>query len=576
MATAPGRINLMKWVEENTKEQIYSQLLAEIKYWFPEIPDFSDKLDPVLRLLLGAFAYQIEKLNQKINSTWDETFRSLVRNVFVEGLRWPVPASTVMKVEPTDEILELDSSVRFLYKDEKEERDFIFSPMGRVKLLKAELISAYFCSGQDFFPLISRAGKDKENDEKKGVPAPEDTKVSPALPPEPALYLGIKYNGSPQDFSDVPVFFRTDENALHQVRWSRWFLSSPDGYFFEESSFCPGTRSQRKGESVLGSQKPAVFLGGLCESTDLFENLTDHFFYLPRSHLASWGRCAVPYDVQKFASAGILAEKDLVSEKLFWIKIALSERGAKTSLAGLKDIYFNCFVTVNKRDLAFFKHTAGNQLLEVELPEECSTILSIDSVVDSNNREYQNRLDLSSSKTALTYVTQERDGRIILWFDFSNYPGSIPNSVSVHYSSTFGPLGNGIEAGKIEQLWERHPGIRTVTNLLPSGGGMPAKTPEELLSEISSLLRNRGRAVSFEEMEHWAKLFDSRITSAECGNVIRKGPQGAFRCTQVNVRVRSEEFCSEDELKLFRKRLERFLKARSLINVPIEVNIVSD
>ncbi len=576
MATEARGINLMKWVEENTKEQIYSQLLAEIKYWFPEIPDSSDRLDPILRLLLGAFAYQIEKLNQRINSTWDQAFRSLVRNVFVEGLRWPVPASTVMKAEPRDEILELDSSVKFLYKDEKEERDFIFSPLGKVRLLKAELILAYFCSGPTLFQLIPEADNDKSKGEKKAALPPEGRKVTSPPPPESALYLGIRYNGSPRDFLDVPVFFGTDEKTLHQIRWSRWYLSSPEGYFFAESSFCPGTRPQRKTQSLGPPRKPFVFLGGLGEGADLFESLTDHFFYLPPSHLASWGKCGAPYDLQKLVPNRLVEEHGPVSEKLFWIKIVLPEEGDRTLLSHLKDIHFNCVVTINKKDLTFFKHTAGNQFLEVELPEECSTILSIDSVVDSDNREYQNQLNLTSSETAFTYLTEERNKHMILWFDFSNYPGSIPNSVSVNYSSTYGPLGNGIEAGKIEQLWERHPGIRSVTNVLPTGGGMPAKTPEELCSEISSLLRNRGRAVSFQEMEHWARLFDSRITSAECRNVIRKGPQGAFRCTQVDVRVKSHEFCSGDELKLFKRRLERFLKARSLVNVSIETNIVSD
>jgi hypothetical protein len=165
---------------------------------------------------------------------------------------------------------------------------------------------------------------------------------------------------------------------------------------------------------------------------------------------------------------------------------------------------------------------------------------------------------------------------MVLWFDFTNYPGTIPNSVSVSYSTTSGSLGNGIEAGKITQLWERHPGIRGVTNILPTAGGMPAKTQEELRSEISLLLCDRGRAVSFEEIEHWSRLFDSRITASKCKNVIRKGSQGAFRSTQVEVKVKAKEFCSDQELDLLKKRLESFLKERALINVSIEVNILSD
>lgn len=555
----------MKWLEEKSKEQIYSELLKEMKYWFPEIPESSDRLDPVLRLLLGSFAHQIERLNQEINSTWNQTFKSLVRSLFVEGLRWPVPACTVMKLNPADKILELDSPVQFLYRDEKEEKDFIFSTLGKTKVLKAEAVSTYYHSGEDLFQLIT--GADKKSSAGKATFSPKAMGLSSEPPSEPMLYIGIDYEGSPQEFTDVPIFFHVDEDALPQLRWSKWFLCSKDGYFFEESSFCPGLHPLKE---------DFVFWGGLGKNAELFKNVADYFFYLPPPYLNRWEKCQIPYEVQKFLPADLLKKLSTNKEKLLWIKIKLPEKGDKTVFSNLKGIYFNCLLAINKKDLTFFKYTAGNQLLEVELPEESTALLSIDSVVDSNNRKYQNRLNLPSSKTPFSYITEERNGHMVLWFDFADYPDSIPNSISVSYSTTFGSLGNGIEEGKIQNLWERHPGIRSVINILPTTGGMPAKTQEELLLEISSLLRNRGRAVSFEEIENWARVFDPRVTSAECKNIIRKSSQGAFRCTQVDVRVKGEEFFSEDELKLFKKRLEHFLKARSLINVSIEVNIISD
>jgi len=565
----------MRWTTDKNKEQIYGQLLKEMKYWFPQIPASSDQLDPVLRLLLGTFAHQIERLNQKINATWDQTFVTLVRSVFAEGLRWPVPASTVMKVDPTDQILELDPTVRFLYRDEKEERNLIFTPLGKAKLLKAELALAYHLAEKNLIPLIP-GGDEAETKGGEGNGFANAAKVPRQSSPDHRLYLGIRYDGSSADFLNVPFFFHTNEEAIHQIRWSKWSLCSADGHFLEDGSFCPGVDSRQAPESLDASRKTFTFLGGMFDSTDLFKSLTDRFFYLPPTRLARWGKCPIPVDLQRFVSVESLREQGVEAEKLLWIRIEFPERGDKSSFSRLKGVYFNCFVALNKNDLTSFKYTAGNQLLEVELPEESSTILGIDSVTDSNNREYQSRLDLSSAKTPFGYVTEERDGRLALWFDFTDYPGAIPNSVSVKYSTTVGPGGNGLEAGKIEQLWESHPGIKGVTNVLPTGGGMPAKTPEELLSEISSLLRNRGRAVSFEEIQRWTKLFDSRITSAECKNVIRKGPQGAFRRTQVNVKLEPGGFYSEDELRLFKERLERFLMERSLINVSIEVNTLSD
>jgi hypothetical protein len=565
----------MRWTTDENKERIYGQLLKEMKYWFPEIPASSDQLDPVIRLLLGTFAHQIEKLNQKINATWDKTFLSLVRSVFAEGLRWPVPASTVMKADPTDQILELDPTVRFLYRDEKEERNLVFAPLGRTKLLNAQLASAYYLTERGLIQLIPGGDQAVGEDRERASASADAVAMPPRSSPRRRLYLGIRYHGSSADFLNVPLFVHTDEEANHQIRWSQWCLSSADGHFLEDGSFCPGVDSRQRPESPDPGRETFTFLGGVFDGADLFRSLTDRFFHLPPTRLARWGKCRIPYDLQRFIPAASLQEQGLEAEELFWIRIDLPERAEKTSLFGLQEVYFNCFVAVNKNDLTSFRYTAGNQLLEVELPEESSTILGIDSVSDSNGREYQSRLNLSSAKAPFGYVTEEREGRLALWFDFTDYPGAVPNSVSVNYSTTVGPLGNGLEAGKIKQLWESHPGIKGVTNILPTGGGMPAKSPEELLSEISSLLRNRGRAVSFEEIQRWAKLFDSRITFAECKNVVRKGPRGAFRCTQVNVKLEPGGFYSEDELRLLGERLERFLIERSLINVSIEVNILS-
>ncbi|HEX7400805.1 MAG TPA: hypothetical protein VF369_01380, partial [candidate division Zixibacteria bacterium] len=489
-------------------------------------------------------------------------------------LRWPIPAATVMQVDPTDDGVELDPSILFLYKDDKEQKNFIFSPTGKPRLLKAELVSVFYYSGQDLLPLIIKADIDKERMEKKPICSRETEKLSSSLSPEHGLYLSIRYNGSAMDFSKVPLFFMADEDTLHQIRWAKWYLSSSEGYFFEENSFCPGIHLQSS-TKLFEYSRNFDFLGGVSMGEDLFRELMDGFFYLPTSLLTSWDKCPIPSDLQRFQPTNTQQKQSTLPERLYWIKIRLPEKGNENPWVSLKEVYLNCLVAINRKTSTVFKHTGGNQLLEIELPDECSSILTIDSVTDSNNREYQNRLNLSST-SPFTYNTEERNGRMVFWFDFTDHPGSIPNSLSISYSSTFGSQANGIETGKIDQLWERHPGIRSVTNILPTTGGMPAKSQEELHSQISSLLRNRGRAVSFLEIEHWTNLFDSRITASECKNIVKKGSHGAVRCTQVNVRVNSGEFYSEEELKLFQKRLERFLKERSLINTSVEVNILAD
>lgn len=532
---------------KKTKEEIYGEMLKELRFWYPEVPESSDRLDPVIKLLLGSLAHQIEKLSTEIDLTWEKTFKALVRNILVEGQRWPVPAHTVMRCEPTDKVVDIDTSVHFIYKEKKEEgKNFFFTPLFPTKLILSEVRFVLFSDGEE--------------------------KMSAQLPAEHVLYLGIHSEGKSKDFSNTCLFFDTHPDALGQLRWGRWYLSSKEGYFPKQNSFCPGEESDN-----FPWEKPSFReWGGLRQSSDLFGNLFNQFFHFPEGYVSNWERCKIPADIQKFVSAGLSEEPASDSQEVFWVKILLPQKGDKSFFKNLQSVYFNSFLAINKRELSTFKFTAGNRLVEIELPEEASQILGIDLVVDSNGREYRGRHTLSSSGDAFKYLTEEKDNRIILWFDFSNFSGNIPNSITVHYSVTLGSQANGIERDQIQQLYESHPGIKSATNVTPTEGGIPAKTPEEITGEISSLLRNRGRAVSFEEVEYWTELFDPRIQKAWCENVVQKGPHGARRGTLVNIKVKANEFYSDSELKLLKWRLINFIKARSLINTQIDINIKAD
>ncbi len=106
-------------------------------------------------------------------------------------------------------------------------------------------------------------------------------------------------------------------------------------------------------------------------------------------------------------------------------------------------------------------------------------------------------------------------------------------------------------------------------------GAIPAKSLQQVLTEASARLRNRDRALSFKEIANWARAFDPRITHAECENGVERARRGVRRCVSVRIAIDRNEFLSEDETSLLRKRLTNFLSSRSPVNTRFRIEIVA-
>ena len=91
---------------------------------------------------------------------------------------------------------------------------------------------------------------------------------------------------------------------------------------------------------------------------------------------------------------------------------------------------------------------------------------------------------------------------------------------------------------------------------------------------MSARLRNRDRALSFQEIASWTKTFDPRIQGAECENSVERAARGIRKCILVRVRVGAEDFYSDDETSLLTDRLKHFLKSRAPVNTRFRVEII--
>jgi hypothetical protein len=172
-------------------------------------------------------------------------------------------------------------------------------------------------------------------------------------------------------------------------------------------------------------------------------------------------------------------------------------------------------------------------------------------------------------------VLEEKNDRLVLWFDFSREQSLPPDSITVTYSLTAGISANGIGVDKINELYESHPGIEGGSNLIPTVGAIPAKTEAQVVDEVAARLRGRDRALTFGEIARWARSFDARIKRAECRNGIERSATGVRRCIVVGLALEKDEFCSDDEVRLLSGRLRRFLKSRAPVNTHFRIETAS-
>ncbi|MBD3401924.1 hypothetical protein GF420_03435 [candidate division GN15 bacterium] len=544
-----------------TPQDIFTAMHRELRSFNRDIPESLDRLDPILKLLMQLYASQLSHIDKRVDHLWDVATAALIKSLYPEAKRWPVPAYTVMHCAPLDPVVETDRQVRFFFQETREGGQMhFFSPQRTEKLINATVKRVLLRSGEQIYDL---------------TPGKADAMNSGGISwaERNSIYVAVEYGGNPADMTGSHLFLDGDIAALRQLRWGYWYPSSAAGGFYDDSRFCPALRFDLE-SLVSPDDSPSTNWGGLRDSSHLFSRLENHFVTLPEAFCATWQMGPPEPDLARLLGInGIIIDDG--AEQHYWLRIDLPPSGDKSTLARPIDLRFGCVVVTNRNELTLFKHTGDNRLIEIELPDELDSILGITSVTDSTGKTYQPRHQVQSEPVQTSYALEERDGKLVVWFDFTSSMEAPPESLTVTYAVTSGTAANGIGRGEISDLYENHPGIDSAENVLPTTGAVPAKTEQEIIDEVTLRLRARDRALSFPELARWAQTFDKRIKSATCENGIQRTPTGIRRCIDISVAITKEDFCSDDEINLLADRLERFLKSRAPVNTQFQVKAQS-
>ena len=547
-----------------TREQIFTDMFRELRTWNQEIPASPERMDPILRILMQMYAGQLEGINQRVDRLWDVATNSLVRSVCPDASRWPVPAHTVMKCELVDPVVKVDTHCRMVYKEQREGgQTFFFAPIRNEKLISGKVLGLILQSenNQITLPTYSQTGAARSQ------AAGEPVSAAGAR----HMYMLVEWSGQAEDLADATLFLRGRPEALQQIQWAHWLPMDATGAFKYESNFCPGNMDTIERMFSPDGRSPR-FWGSFRSSGTIFDDLRDNFVLFPEL----FAQTLKPVDTSnpRLQELGLGLGAPPAGSKYYLFRLDLPPRGDRRALLDGVAADFGCFVATNRNELTLFKHTGGNRVVDIQLPEPVDTVLEIVRVVDARGQEYVPRYNVRNGGTENSYTVEERDGHLLLWFDFSNLMVQPPDSLTVTYAVTNGSSANGIEPGVIVNLYENHPGVNALQNINSAAGAIPAKSEEQILTEVSNRVRGRDRALTFADVAAWSRTFDPRIIDVECENGVQRTSSGVRRCIVVGIHVAERDFMSGEELQLLKQRLAAFLKARSSVNVQYQVEVI--
>ncbi|MFH1686357.1 MAG: hypothetical protein ABIE70_02405 [bacterium] len=551
-------------------QRIFDQLHQQLRAFNEDIPESPERLDAILAVLLRMYADQLAQIDGHVHRTWTEASQALIKAAAPEGHRWPVPAFTVMRCTTTDPLVEADRHTRFFYKEKREGgQTLFFSPLHTERLLAAQVKRLLLQFDSAVLDISPAAGSEQAADFDKMIVASYGRLRR--------IHIGVDYTGPQSALAGARLFLTGQPEALRQLRWGQWYPGGGDGVYADDSGFCPG--GVEPFDSILAETAAIRDWGALRRTDDVLVALRDQFVRLPRTFTDRWQPGPLDpevADVMVDHSGKEDALQDTnFDDHYYWMRADLSPAGDRSAFLEPLALYFDAMLVVNRNEQTLFKHTGGNRMVDLELPEPVASVLEIVSVTDSNGNHYRPAWQVTEPLEQPAYAMEVHRDRIILWFDFTHQLERPPDALTVIYATTAGTDANAIAADQITDLYESHPGISEAVNLISTGGAIPAMTEEDLVDQASSRLRNRDRALTFEEIANWARHYDPRVLKASCSHAVQRARRGIRRCVRVAVSIDSERFYSDFEQELLRRRLERFLKSRAPVNAQFEVEIRS-
>lgn len=541
--------------------------------------------DPVLTILFGTFAAQLETLYEEAETTIRYALLDdLIAALGIEG-RKARPAQMVLRfaLERGSQVLEGGTALTV----ETKSRDKLtFTTDSTVMVSSARIaLAAAYQEGR--LQLVQGVDMPQRIADARPGTAPEPAELGK----NPAIFVAIE-NLPPTHLSQHAFFFEFsfDAQALKRALLTEtWCLAGPAGDFGARGILRPfgvnaGVRALNwlLNENVAGQEPlkkgvelPTLPAGFYAGRTFVFPVVDESRCFLcsrPRGLERALDRIFGP------------AANQLFREERAWLKISLPNHIPNLS-AGLIRITLHSMSASNveclNETVRFAKH--GMAIPGETLPDFGAASFSLVgekgparylvaplSVFGETGSVYLSELQPSEDPGVGRY--RIRNGQVQV--KPTQRAGKVADqSVVLRLWVTRGRAGNQVEPGKLQATLSRSgfPALK-VSNLTGAEGGTNGEGLQEARMRFAEALLSRDRIVTRTDLLVAARAFDRRITEASVSSKVQRTPRGLRRVNLVSLLLDGESFHDvEEELRVLKEELSTHLRERFVYDTELEV-----
>lgn len=360
-----------------SKDKIKSRMIRNAaRIWGFQEPQAESSFDPIVSLLLGACAFELEKISREINNTESRIIERLVNILTPQPITSSHPAYAIAFAKPTIKGAKILPEYQF-YTDIKlseqsemktEEKQIFFSPTGTFNLTDGRI--RYLAGHKKLYEFVEDQYKDILTERFKAPLSPS------------SLLIGLEMN---EKLTDITFFFDTISEHLKQS-------------FFQELESCQwkigGVNvKSNKGIRDFGQRDHDVYQM-INRELDLSSKISYHvncyfnrqFVNLDLKDIEE----SIETEGKKIpdALAASIDEKELsnIDENTIWIELQFATPISEELLENLS-CSLNCFPVINKRQNEFTGST--RELINIIPLHTEDVFFDLKRVTNSNGEVYK-------------------------------------------------------------------------------------------------------------------------------------------------------------------------------------------